>query len=320
MSPRGRPATSLAPRFRLIVAGAVVAMAAAGGCGLDTGLDGDGESGVDGAPIGGSGDAEEPETGSVTPGPPVEVVRLSDGDSGWFLVDGEEIEIRLDGYNAPERFEGDGGPESCNGQAAQTALAELLAGASEVALVDDPASAGTPVEDRTDRFGRLLTDLSVDGVSVVDLLIDGGWGLALGDDRFRRGLMEGAAASGAGMWGAGCGRPAADGLVVDRVEPDPAGRDEENLNGEFVELVNEGTEAVDLTGWDIRDDSSSHRFDLVGSLAPGQRLIVRTGSGSSNQGELFLGSRSPVWSNRGDTVLVIDPAGVIAAWAFVEGR
>ena len=157
-------------------------------------------------------------------------------------------------------------------------------------------------------------------MSVVDLLIDGGWGLALGDDRFRRGLMEGAAASGAGMWGAGCGRPASDGLVVDRVEPDPAGRDEENLKGEFVELVNEGTEAVDLTGWDIRDDSSSHRFDLVGSLAPGQRLIVRTGSGSSNQGELFLGSRSPVWSNRGDTVLVIDPAGVIAAWAFVEGR
>lgn len=241
-------------------------------------------------------------------GEPIEVRRLSDGDSGIIAIGGQEIEFRLLGYNAPERFEGDDGPLSCNGSAATDALEEALTEAGTGARF---------VGVETDRFGRTLGDFSVGGRSVVEGLVAGGHGLATGETG-RRDLMEDAAAAGLGMWGPGCGAPAAEGIVVDRVEPDPPGRDEENLNGEFVELVNEGAEPVDLDGWDIRDDSSSHRFDLAGTIEPGGRLVIRTGAGSSGGGELFLDSRSPVWSNRGDTVLVIDPEGVIAAWAFVN--
>ncbi|MEL6985575.1 MAG: lamin tail domain-containing protein, partial [Actinomycetota bacterium] len=237
----------------------------------------------------------------------VEVRRLSDGDSGVIAVDGEEIEFRLLGYNAPERFEGDGGPLSCNGAAAEVALEELLDSADDSLRF---------VASETDRFGRTLGDFVVDGRSAVEELVAGGWGLATGDTA-RRDLMEDAANAGRGLWGDGCGRPVADGLVVTRVEADPPGRDEEDLNAEIVELVNDGPDAIDLAGWDIRDDSSSHRFDLAGTLEPGDRLVIRTGSGSSGGGELFLGSPSPVWSNRGDTTLIIDPEGVVAAWAFV---
>ncbi len=256
-------------------------------------------------------------TGTVDPTPggdgsgvgnAIELRRLSDGDSGIIAIDGEEVEFRLLGYNAPERFEGDGGPLSCNGEAAAAALGQILTEAGpEVRFV------GT----ETDRFGRTLGDFEIDGGSVVEDLVSGGWGLATGETG-RRDLMEDAAAEGRGLWGPGCGTPAADGIVVDRVEPDPPGRDEDDLNGEIVELVNVGAEAIDLDGWDIRDDSSSHRFDLGGTIEPGGRLVIRTGSGPSGGGELFLDSRSPVWSNRGDTVLVIDPEGVIAAWAFVN--
>lgn len=251
------------------------------------------------------GTGAEPSTSAVDG---VELVRLSDGDSGWFLIDGQEVEVRLLGYNAPERFEGDDGPKSCNGEAATQALADLLA-AAEVVSVDGG---------ETDRFGRLLVDLDLDGVSAVDRLVADGRGLAIGERQAGRELMWEAAAAGRGLWGDGCGQPAADGLVVTDVEPDPPGRDEEDLNGEWVDLVNQGSESIDLDGWDIRDDSSSHRFDLAGVLGPGERLRIRTGSGSSGDGELFLGSSSPVWSNRGDTVLVIDPTGVVAAWAFVS--
>jgi len=237
-----------------------------------------------------------------------ELRRLSDGDSGIIAIGGEEIEFRLLGYNAPERFEGDDGPLSCNGEAAEAALRQVLTEAG-------PAASFVGAE--TDRFGRTLGDFVIDDRSVVEDLVAEGWGLATGDTA-RRDLMEAAAAESRGLWGSSCGTPAADGILVDRVEPDPPGRDEDDLNGETVELINAGDEAIDLAGWDIRDDSSSHRFDLGGTIEPGARLVIRTGSGDSGGGELFLGSRSPVWSNRGDTVLVIDPDGVVAAWAFVN--
>lgn len=300
----GRPTASLlvAPVLAVVLVVVLVA-AGCGALGLDETIDGG--SGAADDPSGQRGDTAD--GGAVPAGDRAEVVRLSDGDSGWFEIDGREVEVRLLDYNAPERFEGDGGPESCNGAAAQTALAELLAGASTVEVV------GT----ETDRFGRLLADLLVDGESAVDRLVGEGWGLAIGDDRAGRERMWAAADAGRGLWGDGCGVAAADGLVVESVEPDPPGRDEEDLNGEVVVLRNDGPDPVDLTGWDIRDDSSSNRFDLGGVLGPGDRLEIRTGSGSSGGGQWFLGSRSPVWSNRGDTVLVIDPDGVVATWAFV---
>jgi micrococcal nuclease len=262
------------------------------------------------APQGSAPEAVEVPGSAGPTGSPARVVRLVDGDSGWFEIGGEEVEVRLLGYNAPERFEGDGGPPSCNGAAAGEALAALLDDAGSIEVIGDG----------TDRFGRLLADLVVDGRSAVDLLVAEGRGLAIGDDDpTRRDLMREAADARRGLWGGDCGTPAAEGLQVAAVEPDPPGRDEDDLNGEWVELVNRGSGPIDLAGWDIRDDSSSHRFDLdaAGTLEPGDRLVIRTGSGSPGGGELFLDSPSPVWSNRADTVLVIDPAGVVAAWAFV---
>ena len=246
--------------------------------------------------------------GAAGPGRETRLIRLADGDSGWFEVDGREVEVRLLGYNAPERYEGDDrSTPGCNGAAAEAALTELLEGADVVTLVGD----------ETDRFGRLLVDLLVDGRSAVELLVGAGRGLSIGDPGPTRDLMRAAAADGRGMWGDQCGTPAADGLAVTRVEPDPPGRDEDDLNGEWVELVNRGPDPIDLSGWAIRDDTSSHRFALSGSIAPGASLTVRTGSGRSGDGQVFLHSPSPVWSNRTDTVLVIDPAGVVAAWGFV---
>lgn len=285
------------PQIGRLVAVVVVGVGLAAGCG-------------DGADRAEPGVVDPVEPADADEGPPagdpVEVLRLADGDSGLIALAGEEIEFRLLGYNAPERFEGSGGPESCNGAAAEAALAERLGSAGPSLRF---------VGGETDRFGRRLGDFVVDGRSVVEDLVSGGWGLATGEEA-RRDLMVEAADAGRGIWGAGCGTAAADGLVIDRVEPDPPGRDEDDLNGEFVELRNDGSEVIDLSGWDIRDDSSSHRFDLAGTIAPGERLVVRTGQGRSGGGELFLDASSPVWSNRGDSVLIIDPDGVVAAWAF----
>jgi endonuclease YncB( thermonuclease family) len=322
-SDAGRPGSRSAGRGPVtigLLAVVVVAGCVAAGCRVEPSPAGPGSGGSDPTGAldggdgsgGGGGDGPDRAARSIAPGTgrSARLLRLADGDSGWFEIDGREVEIRLLGYNAPERLEGDGGPPSCNGEAARAALVGLLDGAATVEAVGD----------ERDRFDRVLVDLAVDGTSAVDRLVATGRGLAIGDDDpYRRDLMREAAALRLGLWGDACGRPAAAGIEVAAVEADPPGRDEDDLNGEWVELVNRGPGPVDLAGWDIRDDSSSHRFDLdgAGTIEPGDTLVVRTGAGRPAPGELFLGSSTPVWSNRADSVLVIDPAGVVAAWAFV---
>ncbi len=259
-------------------------------------------------PIGGS-DAPAGDTASDVDGDRAEVVRVIDGDSLELSIDGATVEVRLAGYNAPELFGlgGPSGPPTCNGAAARDALIGELG--SQPLLV---------VGDELDRFGRRLADLVVGGASVVDRLIADGRGLATGDDRSRRDSMKAAAAGRRGLWGDGCGVPVAAGLMIGETHRDPPGRDEENLNDEWVEVVNRSRDAVDLTDWVIRDDTTGHRFRLDGRLAPDGRLRIRSGPGVSSVDDLHLGETFPVWSNHHETVLLVDPAGVVAAWAFLD--
>jgi endonuclease/exonuclease/phosphatase family metal-dependent hydrolase len=86
-----------------------------------------------------------------------------------------------------------------------------------------------------------------------------------------------------------------------------------DVNGEFVELVNSGTAAVDLSGWTISDAAGlRHTFASGTSLAAGRAVVVFGGAsaipaGLSNAvaastGTLGLG-------NSGDTVTVRSAAG-----------
>jgi micrococcal nuclease len=236
-----------------------------------------------------------------------------DGDSVELEIDGEEVEVRLLNVNAPELY-GPAGPgdgeadlKTCNGLAAKDALALLLDG-------EPLAVTGT----ETDRFGRLLADVTAGERSTTVDMIELGWGLATGEDPALRDRMKRAAGDRVGMWGDLCGTPQAFGLAIGETQVNPAGSDRENLNDEWVTLVNQGAEPVDLSGWTIRDDTTSHRYLLQSTLEPGAELTVRSGAGSSTDGDVYLNETFPVWSNRGETVLLVDPKGVLAVWAFVD--
>jgi micrococcal nuclease len=241
-----------------------------------------------------------------------------DGDSLEVGLDGEPVEIRLIGLNAPERYGVDraaGSAPTCNGLAATAALTELVADAELVVRGD-----------AVDRYGRLLAFVEADGVSVTDRMLADGWGFATGTDddlgpggRIEaRARMAEAAAAQLGLWGSGCGSPAAAGLAIGEVVVNPPGRDRDNLNDELVTVVNNGPASVDLSGWTIRDDTTGHRFPLAGQLGVDERLVIRSGAGSDSTGTIHLDQRYPVWSNDGETVVLVDPAGVIAAWAFID--
>jgi hypothetical protein len=111
-----------------------------------------------------------------------------------------------------------------------------------------------------------------------------------------------------------CGSAAQSGAEVANINPDPPGPDGDYLNDEWVVVRNGGDEALDLSGWMIRDESSRHRFvfsaDVV--VAPGSELRVVTGCGEDGETVVFWCSPEPVWNNAGDTAYLIDADGRFA--------
>lgn len=233
------------------------------------------------------------------------VVSVTDGDTIRIVIDGPEQPLRLIGIDAPE-------PGECIASEASARLSELVNG-SEVELVRDQS-------DR-DQFDRLLRYVYVDGQLVNEILVAEGLAIArrYDPDTAMAEILELAQVSAeeaqAGLWNPeACGLPAAGDLAIGTIHYDAAGDDNNNLNDEWVEIVNNGS-AVDLTGWVLKDESASHRytFALGFRLEAGASLRVYTGCGRDTSAELYWCSQgSAVWNNSGDTVFLLDPSGNIS--------
>ncbi|HSG79847.1 MAG TPA: lamin tail domain-containing protein [Acidimicrobiia bacterium] len=236
----------------------------------------------------------------VVDGPriPVEILDVFDGDSFAALVGGRTEDVRLEGINAPERDECFSGP-------ARTALAAGL-GDGAVSIV----------ETGRDRFGRILAHVESGAGNLNLLQVAGGYAIATSFEHQARDAFlaaeESAFSRGLGLWAAdACGPATAARVAVARVEADPPGPDEDRLLDEWIGLVNDGENDVDVGGWTIRDESSTHRytFDAGAVIPAGGGVVLRTGCGDDGADEVHWCADGPVWSNGGDTVLVLDAAG-----------
>lgn len=248
----------------------------------------------------------EPFTGE---GRPVEIARVIDGDSLELVADGETLEVRLIGVNAPE-LRSPTGDETCAGQQAKSELSSWLASGSV-----------TMADDGVDRFGRTLAVLIVGDRSVNELMVASGWSLGLwsSDDPDLVSLMQRASAARLGWWGDACGL-VDERLAVSGHQVNPPGDDREQLDEEWIELENLGDLPVGLEDWVLRDETTSNRFALPAvTIEPGSVVRFRVGSGSTTATDVYLGSDFPVWSNNGETVMLLRPDGVVAAHAFVPG-
>jgi endonuclease YncB( thermonuclease family) len=242
------------------------------------------------------------------PGEPWLVTEVIDGDTIDVAQGAMEMTVRLIGINAPEADE-------CWSEEATSALGELV-GAGPVWLRVDVTD--------LDQFGRSLRYvIDAAGDDVGALMVEQGAAIArsyppdtANDDRYAL-LQEAARRDGRGLWAAGaCGEPVAStagapvAVEID-LHPNAAGDDNVNLNDEWVRFTNTGSAPVDLTGWTVRDESSTHRYtfaDLV--LGPGAAVTLFTGCGvDSESARYWCNTHSAVWNNGGDTVLLLDPHG-----------
>jgi micrococcal nuclease len=248
-------------------------------------------------------------------GPTWTVVEVVDGDTIRVDGPGGEQRVRLIGVNAPELGE-------CFHDEATERLRELVAG-SGVRLVSD--------ESDTDRFDRLLRFVeTVDGTDVNGELVRSGVARSQRyepdvsrNDRYDA-LQTEAQQARRGLWAPdACGAPVASADVrigVD-LQYDAPGDDNLNLNGEWVRFTNEGAAGLDLTGWLLADESSTHRYrfdELV--LPPGGSVTVFTGCGTDSQTERYwCNEGSAVWNNSGDTVFLQDPNGNVVVSQSYRG-
>ncbi|HEY3141132.1 MAG TPA: lamin tail domain-containing protein [Acidimicrobiales bacterium] len=229
----------------------------------------------------------------------VTVRTVHDGDS--FAVD-DQVDVRMLGINAPEHDE-------CLGRESRTALKGLI-GDREVGLTRD-------VSDR-DQYARLLRYVVVDGISANQQMVEQGLALTTSTepDIAHRTELDAAQvrarAAGLGIWSPNaCGPAASTAVRITEAEADPRGRDEQNLNGEYVVIVNDGSTPVDMTGWKLRDDSTRNRFWFPDGfvLQPGHQVTVHAGHGDNSADALYWKRRNPVWDNTRDMALLLDPNG-----------
>lgn len=228
---------------------------------------------------------------------------IFDGDSLEITFDdpppGESstfAEVRLIGVNAPEGNE-------CSGDLAKDALIDRM-GRADILVQSEGY----------DDFGRLLAFIWHDGELINLWLVENGLAVARSSfghtyDTELDAAESRAQAGERGMWSpAACGEPSDAVVVITELNFDAAGPDNENPNGEWIELTNLDATAVDLRGWTVRDESTRHRYEF-GSVTLGsdESLILRSGCGSDSSGELFwCDPDGSIWSNSGDTAFVYD--------------
>jgi micrococcal nuclease len=235
----------------------------------------------------------------------VTVASITDGDTIDVTLGGGAIAtVRLIGTNSPESNE-------CYGAQSTLVLAALVPAGSTIGMTQDVSD--------LDDFGRLLRYLWVGSMSVNEESVRRGAAISRRyppDTAMSERLdaaQDAARAAGAGLWSpTACGPQVEATMNIVDVVFDAPGDDNENLNEEWVEVRNEGGSPVDMTGWGIKDESATHRYEFPASftLAPEESVTVRTGCGVDFGTELFWCSQgSAVWNNSGDTVFLLDPSG-----------
>ena len=124
------------------------------------------------------------------------------------------------------------------------------------------------------------------------------------EELFREAEQE-AREAGRGLWAT-----RETGIKIAHIQADAPGNDSENPNGEWVEIVNEGSEAVNLKGYSLKDAANHIYTFLAFTLQPGATVRLYSGQGQDDASSLYWGLvGEAVWNNGGDSAFLRDSEG-----------
>lgn len=264
----------------------------------------------------------------------VTIVRIVDGDTVEFTYqNGTKDTGRLLGVDTPEvhtendpaEFEGipntDTGASCLRdwGHKASEFARSELAGERVTIMLDER-------EGPRGYYGRLLIYIRDDGKLFNYRLVKQGYARVYDSDFTKQDRFytaeSNAQKNGIGLWECRQGQqttqsPAEHGgsegtLEVARLHIDAAGNDHDNLNEEYIVFENTGGEPLDLSGWTIADEAG-HDYSVPPGVTvkSGETVTLYTGSGSNSVSKLYWESRSAIWNNGGDTIIITNEDGTV---------
>lgn len=230
------------------------------------------------------------------------------------VIDGDTIEIegghrvRYLGINAPES----GQPFSTEA----TRENERLAAGRAVNLEFDVQT--------QDRYGRLLAYVWANDVLVNKEIVKNGYAVSETiqpnvkyQDLIVKAQVEARGAC-RGLWVGLCSKKTESSCVkIININADAPGNDNNNKNGEWIEIKNTCDAAISMQGWFLKDSSASNKYQF-GSFTLGgtKSVIIYSGCGANVQDKLYWQcpeGRYATWNNNGDHAFLYDAGGNLAA-------
>jgi hypothetical protein len=110
-------------------------------------------------------------------------------------------------------------------------------------------------------------------------------------------------------------------IEIGTVNYNAPGNDNDNPNGEWVEIRNTGTQDVNMTGWKLYDEAykrgtaRDHVFVFPSGfiLKAGRSVTIYTGQGRNTESNLYFGRAAgkyaAIWNNDGDCAFLEDAQG-----------
>jgi uncharacterized protein YdeI (BOF family) len=89
--------------------------------------------------------------------------------------------------------------------------------------------------------------------------------------------------------------------------------EKENLNGEWVEIANQGVADQNLQGWTLSDQDNHTYVFKDFSLKSSTSVKVHTGTGADSDSDLFWNMKVSIWNNDGDMATLKDASGNVMA-------
>lgn len=218
----------------------------------------------------------------------VTVKQVIDGDS-IELTTGEKI--RYKGINAPERNQ--------HLYQEATDLNRSLVLGKEIRIEYD--------EEKKDQYGRSLGYVFVGKVLVNQEMIRNG--LAFLYEHSKTGSyqslflesMEYANNHQLGLW-----KQSNFPISINKINANAPGNDEENVNGEWLEINNQGKETLSLDSYYLKDESNN-LFTFPAIFLKGNgTLRIYSGKGKNTNKEIFWQSDRPIWNNDSDCAYLFD--------------
>ncbi|HOP09000.1 MAG TPA: thermonuclease family protein [Candidatus Methanofastidiosa archaeon] len=243
------------------------------------------------------------------------IIDIIDGDTYDVLLEGGSVvRVRLIGIDTPEIFSDN--DESLWSGISMDVLKHWGMEAKEYAEENYLGRPVTLIEDEfcdeKDKYDRYLYYLEIEGLNINKDLVERGLARAYGKYTCQ---MEGELAACEehakeecmGVWSRTY-MTDKEGIYIAFINYDAVGNDNDNLNDEYVIIMNGSSMYIELDGW-ILSDNAGKSLVLDGGLEPGCQVKIFSGCGESNG--IYWCSDWAIWNNDGDAAYLRDENGVV---------